>query len=329
MSHFPVTASTLSAAHLNEFIQKTYGRSAATTCRLFRTGMNHLYMITDGSSKFVFRVYTDRWRTKVAISEELRLLEHLKEQGVPVAYPIADSQGIFLQEFNAPEGLRYGVLFSFAKGEKVPYFTAETSYHIGRTMGKMHLATKNFVLERVHYNADSLLLNSLKRTKGVFKTPSAPMTFIEALNAYLLPLYNDQQDLDLPTGAIHLDLWFDNMHFGPENEVTFFDFDFCGNGWLCHDVSYFLYQLFSTHPKIEDYEAKAAQFLKGYTEINALSEEEHALIPKICLALMLFYIGIQCYRFDWSNVFLSEHHLKRMTDMMKRWMDHHQIELPS
>jgi Ser/Thr protein kinase RdoA (MazF antagonist) len=36
------------------------------------------------------------------------------------------------------------------------------------------------------------------------------------------------------------------------NKVTIFDFDFCGNGWLCLDIAYYILHLHN----IEKYEAK-------------------------------------------------------------------------
>jgi Ser/Thr protein kinase RdoA (MazF antagonist) len=58
-------------------------------------------------------------------------------------------------------------------------------------------------------------------------------------------------------GSIHLDVWFDNLHIDDEEGITFFDFDFCGNGYLCFDISYFLFQLLATNLNEEEYQIKA------------------------------------------------------------------------
>lgn len=68
---FQVINSTLSAKKISEFIQQKYSLSTKTECKLFRAAMNHLYIVTDGLEKFVFRVYTFNWRTKLEINEEL------------------------------------------------------------------------------------------------------------------------------------------------------------------------------------------------------------------------------------------------------------------
>lgn len=131
ISYFPVTSSTLSAEKLGEFIQQKYNLSKSIECKLFRAGMNHVYMVTDIKENFVFRVYTFDWRTKIEIAEELRLLIHLNENETPISFPIANNTNEYIQEFNAPEGKRFGVLFSFAEGAKSAKFTPETSFAIG------------------------------------------------------------------------------------------------------------------------------------------------------------------------------------------------------
>lgn len=326
MTTFPVTESTLSAKNIGQFLQERYGLSEKTTCKLFRTGMNHLYTVTDGEVRFVFRIYTFNWRTKLDIAEELRLLIHLKQNNVSISYPIADNSNELIQEFNAPEGKRYGVLFSFANGIKAARFTPGTSYLIGQALAKMHKSTKGFHLDRITYNANVLLTESIERTKLFFTNPSDEIRFLEQTAGYLHKEFEKVDINKVRYGAVHLDVWFDNMHFNGENEPTFFDFDFCGNGLLCFDISYFLFQLYNTHQNDADYEAKSNSFLKGYETVTRISNEERQVLPFACLAIMTFYISMQCDRYDtWSNIFLNEDHLKRFVGSLKRWATYNKL----
>lgn len=328
MHDFPVTESTLSAFHLREFLQKKYRLSPETICTLFRTGMNHLYMVRDGASTFVLRIYTFDWRTKTEVSEELRLLLHLQDQGISISYPIADISGNFIQELHAPEGTRFGVLFSFAEGKKIPRFTEQASHQVGIAMAKIHKATENFTLNRITYNSTTLLSDSLKIIKSFFINRSAEIEFIEQAAAFLTREFQKIDTSSVRFGAVHLDIWFDNLHFGNENKITIFDFDFCGNGWLCHDISYFLCQLNNTHPDKIEYKLKAEAFLKGYETITILTQEERRLVRIACLAVMIFYISMQCVKYDtWSNIFLNEDHLRRMVAILKNWIEYHHLEI--
>src|SRR5690606_20221186 len=102
IQEFPVINSTLSASKLCRLIRDKYHLTENVECKLFRAAMNHLYVVTDITERYVFRVYTHDWRTKTEIEEELRLLLHLKRNDAPVAYPIMDMCNELIQEFEAP-----------------------------------------------------------------------------------------------------------------------------------------------------------------------------------------------------------------------------------
>jgi len=325
---FPTVNSTLSPSGLGQLIQRKYGLTDKTECSIFRLAMNHLYIVHDSENQYVFRVYTHNWRTQLEIEEELRLLILLKEAGKQVAFPIADKSNKFIQEIEAPEGIRFGVLFSFAKGIKTAKFSPETSFLIGQALAKVHQSTENIELKRMSYNAQNLLKKPVVRIKEFYRKNSSEIEFLETLSAFLtLKMENiDQQKMRY--GTVHLDVWFDNLHIDNEKEITFFDFDFCGNGYLCFDISYFMFQLLSTHLNEEEYQVKADSFIKGYETVTKISNEEKKFLPYACLAIMTYYISVQCDRFDyWTNIFLNEDHLKRMVGNLKRWMAYQKIEV--
>lgn len=326
-THFPSINSTLSPYELGKFIQEKYGLTDKTVCRVFRLAMNHLYLVYDNHDQYVFRVYTHKWRTKLEIEEELRLLTHLKETN-QVSFPIADKSNNYIQEIEASEGIRYGVLFSYAKGTKTARFSAQTSYFIGQALAKVHQSTEKIELQRISYNTHTLLENSVLKTKEFYHTNREEIKFLEQLSAFLTQKIERIDSQKMRYGSVHLDVWFDNLHINNENEITFFDFDFCGNGYLCYDISYFLFQLLSTNLNEDEYLVKAESFLKGYETVTEISNEERKFLPFACLAIMTYYLSVQCDRFEyWTNIFLNEDNLKRMVGNLKRWIAYHQIEI--
>jgi Ser/Thr protein kinase RdoA (MazF antagonist) len=290
--------------------------------------MNHLYIVHDDENKYVFRVYTINLRTKLEIEEELRLLTHLKEADRQVAFPIADKSNEYIQEIEASEGTRFGVLFSYAKGTKTAKFSHQTSFLIGQALAKVHQSTENFELSRISYNAQNLLKNPVLRTKKFYSKNIDEIEFLEKLSSFLTPKIENIDKQKMRYGGVHLDVWFDNLHIDDEEGITFFDFDFCGNGYLCFDISYFLFQLLATNLNEEEYQIKADGFLKGYETVTKISNEEKEFLPFACLAIMTFYIAVQCDRFEyWTNLFLNEDHLKRMVGNLKRWIAYNKIEI--
>jgi len=325
---FPTINSTLSPNELGKLIQQKFGLSDKTECSIFRLAMNHLYIVQDAENKFVFRVYTHHWRTKLEIEEELRLLTHLKENDRQVAFPIADKSNKLIQEIEAPEGKRFGVLFSFAKGSKTAKFTEQTSFLIGQSLAKVHQSTENFELTRTSYNAENLLKNSVLKTKEFYSKNIDEIKFLDKLSVFLTDKMENIDKRKMRYGSVHLDVWFDNLHIDDETGITFFDFDFCGNGYLCFDISYFLFQLLATNLNEEEYIEKAEGFLRGYETVTEISDEEKKFLPFACLAIMTYYISVQCDRFEyWTNIFLNEDHLKRMVGNLKRWIKYNNIDI--
>lgn len=325
---FPTINSTLSPNVLGKLIQRNYGLTDKTECSIFRLGMNHLYIVHDDEDKYVFRVYIHNLRTQLEIEEELRLLILLKEADRQVAFPIADTSNKFIQEIEAPEGTRFGVLFSYAKGIKTVKFSAQASFLIGQALAKVHQSTENIELKRVSYNAQSLLRNPVLRTKEFYSKNSSEIEFLENLSDFLTLKMENIDKQQMRYGAVHLDVWFDNLHIDDEKGITFFDFDFCGNGYLCFDISYFLFQLLATNLNEEEYQAKADSFIKGYETVTKINNEEKKFLPFACLAIMNYYISVQCDRFEyWTNIFLNEDHLKRMVGNLKRWIVYNKIEI--
>ncbi len=328
MYTFPVTTSTVSARHLGLFIQEKYGLSTATNCKLFRTGINHSYIVSDKDQQFVFRVYSLDWRSELEISEEIRLLNLLKENNLPVSCPLPAMDGNCIQKIQAPEGLRYGVLFSYAQGKKVRSFSNETIFHIGQLIAGIHKVTAQVQLKRFDYNAHTLAALPYQYASQHFPETNEEMRFVKRAGEVIKYVFANAETDNLRNGVVHLDMWYDNMHINSETDITIFDFDFCGNGWLLHDVAYFTMQLFHVEPDQHAYKEKLKAFFEGYESITKLSAEEKKLLPFSGLSIWIFYLGVQSQRFDnWSNFFLSENYLKRYISMVKAWLQYHEIEI--
>lgn len=327
MAHFPVTNSNLSPYHLGLFIQEHYFPSQKVSCEILKTGISDTYLAVTEDCKYIFRVYSLGWRTESEIAEELRLLFHLRDHHIHVSFPIADQNERLIHSFQAPEGSRFGVLFSYAEGEKLLNYAPETHYRIGTMLAEMHLAAQNFTLNRVTYTEKELLIDPLEKLKRFLSDETDEMQYLKSVQQYLLEELGNADQSQLRKGAVHLDLWFDNLNITNEGKITFFDFDFCGNGWLCLDMAYYILQIHGTERDPEECQLKVDRFLEGYESVVSISAEEKRLIPMLGVTLYIFYLGIQSERYDnWSNVFLNQVYLKRFINLLlKKYFDHHKL----
>ena len=327
MQSFPVVCSTLSATHLATFLQQQYGFGAGATCRLLRAAINHAYLVTDGEQQYIFRVYSYNWRTELEITEEIGLLKLLKENDIPVSYALPDPQGNFIQHIPAPEGMRMAVLFTYAKGEKVLNYSAGLHYKLGEIMARMHAITDNLPFNRVQYTPAVLLIDPFEKMKQFISGDTEEMQWMKKAQQQLLQQFNNAPAFSLRYGVVHMDIWFDNLNIHNSEDITLFDFDFCGTGWLLLDIAYYQLQLFHIEKEPEQHQLKLNSFLKCYESITPIPEAEKQLIPAASVSMYFFYLGVQCQRFEnWTNTFLNETYLKRyITVLVKKLYEHYQL----
>lgn len=317
MSTFPVTHSILSPEGIAAFVKERYALNGDCKCRLLKAGINHTYRVESGSSIFIFRVYSYQWRTVQEIREELDLLLLLKENNISVSYPLADAQANYIQTLTAPEGERFAVLFSYAPGHKIQNYSAETHFAIGQLMAQIHRLTQDRVQQRVTYTPDVLLKQSLEEIKKFLPAEAEEMQFLQNTLPVLEKRLLGADAGRLRKGIVHIDIWFDNLNISDTNTITLFDFDFCGNGWLCLDLAYYQLQLHQTEKDEAGRRMKMSAFYRGYESIAAISDEERKLIPVLGVCLYYFYLGVQCSRFEnWSNTFLNEVYLRRFVNVL-------------
>lgn len=319
MNILPVTSSILSPDALLQFTREKYLITDTFSCRLLKAGINHTYKIDNGITAYILRVYSYNWRTKVEIEEELRLLELLKSNGISISYPLPDKSGEYIQSINAPEGERYAVLFSFAQGRKILSYSNRIHSEAGRLMAQIHSLTENLKLNRDIYNEDVLLDRSVEFIGGFLEAETMEMHYLRE-TVQMLKTELAKADLSkIRKGVVHLDIWFDNFNISADNKITVFDFDFCGNGWLCMDIAYYIMQVYHLEKDDVERQAKVKSFWGGYTSVLPISGQERNLLDVLGSCLYCYYLGIQCYRFNnWLNVFINEVYLKRYIEVFIR-----------
>ncbi len=321
MNHFPVSQSIISEIHLSEFLIDTYNFGKNTSCRLIKTWVNDTYLLNDNSKKFIFRIYRLNWRSENEIAEELRFINLLKEKNISVSFPIFDKNQNYIQSVNAPEGKRFGVLFSYADGKKQLNLSSDFHFKIGKMMGQIHQNAEGIHLERVTYSSRILLFDSFNQIKKILNSESPEFDFLEKTQTQISDFFKALNHPKIRKGAVHLDLWADNLNIDHNNKITLFDFDFCGNGFLVLDIAFHIVMLFLFEPDQKVFEEKLKHFHDGYESILVISEEEKSMIPACGTALLFYYLGFQTERF--SAVFINEIYVKGfINSRIKRWIYH-------
>lgn len=326
MQIFPTQYSVLSAAALNNYLGESYGL-ANSTCRLLIHNVSDTYVIETVTDKYIFKIYRDAHRSIDEIKGEAELLTKLHSKGAKVSYPIAGKNVDMLQAFNAAEGTRYGVMFTWAQG-KVEYKMSTAQLQVvGREMAVIHNLTSAIELSypRKDYNIASTVTDPINKVAPAFEGLEDEYNYLKTTAAEVTA-YLEQIPGSFSYGYCQFDFLPKNFHFADDGDVTFFDFDFAGKGWLAYDVTSFFVHYFIEVAlgKITEAEGRAAfkVFVESYREVRPLSDAELQAIPYLGFGFWVFYLGFQYDNFDdWSNFFFGPKFLKERTAAIKKWME--------
>jgi len=323
MAIFPTQYSTLSSAALKIFLQKEYGFEILSFKYLLR-GVNDHYLIEAIDNKFVFRIYRNTHRSLEEIKCELFFLNALREEGISVSYPINDLNQQQIIRFDAAEGARYGVLFSYALGESVSSMTDLQLAEFGKELARIHHISSTIVLpfDRQVYDMETTIRQPLEALKSIFEKDAEISSWINNTADKIIVKLEDFDFSGFSYGYCHYDLLPKNFHFDNKSRITFFDFDFLGKGVLVEDLMTFWLHLslHATFNKISQEEADR-QFnivVSAYRTIRPLSDDEIAVIPYLSFGFWIFFMDYHQKHFDdFSNPFFNSRHIKDRVGLIK------------
>lgn len=208
----------------------------------------------------------------------LNLMKHLATSGIPVPDPAADSRGRILHTLkNKP-----AAVVNKLRGQSQLQPTAIHCAAVGSMLARMHAAGQNFserqpnlrglawwndtvpvVLPYLTDDQRSLILGEL-----------AYQNHIAASGAYR----------GLPQGAIHADLFRDNVMFEGDELTGFFDFYFAGTDSLLFDISVCLNDWCIDLPTGLHHAERADAFVAAYQSVRPLTASERTLLPALLRA---------------------------------------------
>jgi Ser/Thr protein kinase RdoA (MazF antagonist) len=289
----PVLYSTPDPAALARTLLPRYQRGAVADVQIYSVGVNDTYRVQmKGGHRYFLRVYRHRLRTRQEVGYELDLLLHLHERGVAVAFPLPDAEGALIQEVTAPEGSRLAVLFAEAVGREPVYDEAPemVAYAYGQAVAGLHNGMDGFVTSwrRRHADVEHLIERPLKHIEPVVAKWPETWAAIRDFAAALRRRLNQLPLKELEQGPCHGDLQGGHAHVGPDGTFTFFDFDFCGDGYRAYDLA-----VFRWFARLKGQElAWWAPFLRGYRENRPVAPLDEAAVPLFICARHIWHMGL-------------------------------------
>ncbi|MEM9705365.1 MAG: homoserine kinase [Pseudomonadota bacterium] len=216
-------------------------------------------------------------------------MEHIAGAGIRAPSPIENKGGQILQSLWG----RPAIHVTFVEGRAVDIPNTEQCASFGRTLAKMHLAAGSFDQTR-----DNKLSISGWRALAE-KCGEDANTFSPGLAQLIkeeLPRIEHAWPQDLARGAVHLDLYPDNVFFQGNTLSGVIDFYFSCTDFFVYDIALAL-NPWSGEGNFDL--ARAQALLKAYEEVRPLSDAERAAIPVLMRGAAMRILLTRLY--DWLN----------------------------
>jgi homoserine kinase type II len=255
----------------------------AISCKGIVEGIeNSNYLLETDAGRFILTLYERRVR-ETDLPYFLDLMRWLAGRGFPCPTPMADRSGRMLKRVRA----RPAALVSFLDGASVQHPAPARCREAGAALARLHLAGDGFTGRR-----DNTLGQPTWRMLFEGRGPSA-----ERLRSGLAQ--HIQRDLDLletawprnlPTGAIHADLFPDNVFFVGERFSAAIDFYFACTDAYAYDLAVTLVAWsFDQNGGFDPQRAQA--MIEGYGQTRPLAAAERAALPLLARgACMRFFL---------------------------------------
>lgn len=336
---FPIQKSILSRKAIENEILSLYSLSSNYTCRFINHGCNDTYEISDRDNKYYLRIYRNSWRNKKEeIIAEIDLLNYLKDcKSISIATPVKKNDNGFITEINAPEGIRYAILFNSAIG-KLKKINVKRCFNYGRMLAQIHKQTDkislNKDLKRFDIDLHYLLDEPLDCAKEFFNRKEKEYIYLKDIAEKLKNKIKENLPKVPPFyGICHGDIHDENAFFNKNDKPCIFDFDCFGYGWRSYDIASFLRSLIDDRTNY--WQKKQLQkevkdlfksFLKGYSQVRELSKEELESIYIFVLIRKIWGLGFCAKKCDdidcpWFN----DSYIDNVVKFIKKWNDFYKI----
>lgn len=271
--------------------------------------LNTNYLIFTTKGKFVLRVLEGH-RSYEAEKEELNFLLELNTI-IPCSVPCSTVDGEVLIKYNG----RMMSLFYFIEGKKLTEINENFLTQIGNLLGKMHLFSKNKVLNRKTRIDENYYFSKIDMKQ---------IPIIKEEKKNLLSLYEKISMTDfssLPCGVIHNDIFPDNIFvkngvisgiidFNDSTYAPFiFDLGIVINYWI---------RINNFPPKIE--KKYVDVFLASYESVRKLTPEEKSLLDMGILKMALAFIFLRINKFsveDNQNILIEDKTYYELLPLLK------------
>lgn len=235
---------------------------------------NTNYFVTTSAGRYVLTLFEKL--TAQELPFYLNLMAHLAEHGVPSAHPVASRAGRYLGTLNG----KPAALVARLDGSDISAPTAAQCAAVGTVLAQLHLAGKSYPATMDNPRGPKWWTGVLPDILPFLPAPEAALLQDE------VRFQSQHRFPDLPRGAIHADLFRDNVLFTGDRVAGVIDFYFACTDVLLYDIAITVNDWCITADGALDI-ARARAMLNAYAAVRPYMPVEHAAWPVMLRAAAL------------------------------------------
>jgi homoserine kinase type II len=186
---------------------------------------NTNYFLSTSGGEFVLTLY-ERIPAE-DLPFYLNFAAHLAKSGVAVPSPIADRSGVLFSMLNG----KPAALTQRVAGRPHMSPSASDCASVGGELAKLHVASQAFRGRLTNRRGPGWMLATYRRVRAVVSPEQAALINEE------LAYQRQRREVRLPSGAIHADLFCDNVLFDGERLSGLIDFGFAATDAFVYDLA--------------------------------------------------------------------------------------------
>jgi len=249
-------------------------------------GLDEIVPIASGIENTNYFVTTERGRFVLTLYERLpaselpfylNFMAHLARAGVEVPAPIADRTGAFFSMLNG----KPASLVERVEGTPIDTPDAAHCAEVGAALARLHLASQTYRARLTNRRGPAWWRQAARAVKP-FLTP-AQSAMLDAE----IKFQTGFSRLKLPKGAIHGDLFCDNVLFAGPRVAGIIDFGFAATDFFAYDLAITVNDWCIDADAAPTDPALVAAMVGAYDALRPLSDDEREAWPSLLRAAAL------------------------------------------
>ncbi len=278
--------SILQAASLGALVARNWALEPPQQVELLQHGQNDWYRLRTANKLHAIRALKSGLRTPAQLREEIDWSAALAAAGLATPAAMRTRHGAIGLEISAPEGPRMICVYPWIEGRTLgPNLEVEDARAAGQLLAAIHSSSAGLpATARRHSLGEKLARTATALDAALGDAQERSM--VAAVRCGIAAVL--QQEPGLPAGSLHGDLHFGNLRRGVNGMLYALDFDDCGRGALCVDLTPFIWR-----SRSEDLDRSLDHaFLDGYQSLRPLSAREQQALPALLAARALYLASV-------------------------------------